>query len=348
MKGLFTKIIVAALCMVLTLFAFAGAALACELDPDPCPVKYPVTFYSDIYGRFDLPGPIVQLVAEGEAATAPTVIPYKGYAHIGWDKDFSSVTGPMIVTALYAPVYTVTFDPGEYGEFDPAGAAAVQEVVKHGSATAPTVIPDEGYVFTGWDTDFTDVTKCITVTAQYDPITYTVTFQPNNGEATWNTTVAYHGKITRPEDPKKCGNTFAGWFSDEGLTQAWDFNTGIATANMTLYAKWTPIVITGLPDSVTLYTGGRVSWDPSPADGTWTFDDTYLSRSGGTFTALKAGETTVVYSVQCVKHTVKVTILQSQLPQTGQSTDVAWTLAGISGVPMLAGLLIKRKAKAHS
>jgi uncharacterized repeat protein (TIGR02543 family) len=347
MKGLFTKIIVAALCMVLTLFAFAGAALACE--PDPCPVTYSVVFLPDGHGTFSLSGaPAMQLVAAGEAATAPTVIPCEHWAHIGWDKDFSSVNGPMIITALYAPVYTVTFDPGEHGAFDPAGAAAVQQVVKGGSATAPTVIPDEGFAFTGWDVDFTNVTKCITVTAQYEPITCAVTFQPNNGAATWSVTVAYHAKVTKPEDPKKCGNTFAGWYSDEGLATLWNFDTDVAAKDMTLYAKWTPIAITGLPDSVTLYTGGRVSWAPSPADGTWTFDDTYLSKSGGTFTALKAGETTVVYSVQCVKHTVKVTILQSQLPQTGQPTDLAWTLAGVSGLPLLAGLLVKRKAKAHS
>ncbi len=413
MKGIFTKITVAVLCMVLTLFAFANAALACE--PDPHPVMYTVVFSFDGHGVFDPHGaPAIQQVPAGGAATAPTVIAFPHYAHVGWDKDFSNVTGHMLVTALYAPVYTVTFDPGEHGAFDPAGAAAVQEVVKGDDATAPTVIPDEGFKFVGWDVDFTNVTGCltvtalyeplytvtfdegehgafdpagavavqqvlegedaiaptvipdegftfagwdsvftnitesITVTALYDPITYTVTFQPNNGGERWSVGVGYHAKITKPEDPKKCGSTFAGWFSDEALTLPWDFNSDVAKADMTLYAAWTPIVISGLPSTYTLYTGGRVTWNPAPDSGSWSYDEDYLSLSGGTFTALKAGETEVTYSVQCVEHTVKVTILQSELPQTGQPVDAAWLLSGISGLPLLAGLLVSRKKKDRS
>jgi uncharacterized repeat protein (TIGR02543 family) len=347
MKGL-KKFTVAMLCALLLAAALSGVALACEPDPspspDPCPVTYSVVFLPGLHGTFDLSGALaVQLVTAGGAAVAPTVNPCDGWAFVGWDKDFSCVNGPLFVTALYAPLYTVTFDPGEHGSFDPAGAAAVQQVVEGGSATAPTVIPDEGFEFTGWDSDFTNVTHCMTVTALYAPITYTVTFQPNNGNSTWSAEVAYHAKLTRPEDPKYCGHIFGGWYADAALTQLWDFDAGIATADMTLYAQWTPIVITGLPDTYTMYTGGRVTWNPSPADGTWTFDDTYLSRSGGEFTALKAGTTDVTYSVQCVKHTIHVTIKQSELPQTGQPVDAAWLLSGISGVPLLAGFLVRKK-----
>ena len=344
MKGILTKITVAVLCMLLSLFAFANAALACE--PDPCPVMYSVVFSPDGHGTFDLTGaPAIQLVPAGGAATAPTVISCPNYVHIGWDRDFSNVNGPMLVTALYAPVYTVTFDPGEHGAFDPAGAAAVQQVVQGGSATAPTVIPDEGFDFVGWDADFTNITGCITVTALYEPITYIVTFQPNNGDAEWSVEVSYRAMVTKPEDPTLCGSDFAGWFADEGLTQLWDFDVDVAEADMTLYAGWTPIVITGLPNTHTMYTSGRVTWDPAPSGGLWSYDEEYFSLSGGTFTALKAGETTITYSVQCVKHTVKVTVLQSELPQTGQPVDAAWLLSGISGIPLLAGFLVKRRKK---
>ena len=307
---------------------------------------YTVTFDPGEHGAFDPAGAnAVQQVSTGGSATAPTVIPDEGFKFIGWDSDFTNITASKTVTALYEPIYTVTFDPGEHGAFDPAGAAAVQPVAPGGSATAPTVIPDEGFEFTGWDSGFTNITASKTVTALYEPITYTVTFQPNNGTATWSSEVAYHATIVRPEDPKYCGYTFAGWYADKELTQAWNFDTGIATADMTLYAKWAPIVITGLPSTYTMYTGGRVTWDPSPSGGTWIFDDTYFSRSGNTFTALKVGEVTVTYSVQCVKHTVKVTILQSELPQTGQPIDTAWLLSGMSGVPLLAGFLVSRKKK---
>ena len=350
MKKTLSKTAVSVLCALLLLAMFSGGALAADQEPEQCscecPKMYPVTFWPDVFGVFDPAAPFVtQWVAEGEAATAPTVIPFPHFAHIGWDQDFSCVTGPMNVVALYAPVYTVTFDPGDHGAFDPAGADAVQHVVYGGSATAPTVIPDEGYAFTGWDSDFTNITGCITVTALYEAITYTVTFKPENGDSEWSLVAAYHATIEWPEDPKWCGYTFDGWYADEALTQPWDFDAGIATEDMTLYAKWIPVVITGLPDTYTLYTGGRVTWDPAPSGGNWSFDETYLSKSGGTFTALEAGEISVVYSVQCVKHTVRVTIRQSELPQTGQPLDAVWLLSGISGVPVLAGFLVSRKKK---
>ncbi len=47
-------------------------------------------------------------------------------------------------------------------------------------------------------------------------------------------------KATRPDDPKKTDFLFAGWFADEELTEAYDFDTPV-TKNITLYAKWDEI-----------------------------------------------------------------------------------------------------------
>ncbi|MCK7486337.1 MAG: InlB B-repeat-containing protein [Bacillus subtilis] len=44
--------------------------------------------------------------------------------------------------------------------------------------------------------------------------------------------------VTQPADPTKTGYTFAGWYSDAGLTSAYTFNT-MPGQNFTLYAKWT-------------------------------------------------------------------------------------------------------------
>ena len=43
--------------------------------------------------------------------------------------------------------------------------------------------------------------------------------------------------IQQPTAPTKEGYTFAGWYSDSGLTQDFDFTTPIST-DITLYAKW--------------------------------------------------------------------------------------------------------------
>jgi uncharacterized repeat protein (TIGR02543 family) len=68
--------------------------------------------------------------------------------------------------------------------------------------------------------------------------TFTITFNSNGGSAVSSQTVAPAGVTTRPPDPTKTGDTFAGWYRDAGLTNSFDFATPI-TADMTLHAKWT-------------------------------------------------------------------------------------------------------------
>jgi hypothetical protein len=111
-----------------------------------------------------------------------------------------------------------------------------------------------------------------------------------------------------------------------------EFDTGKPAALTITVSDST--VITGLPDSQTLYTGGRASWTPSPAGGTWDYDSAYLaaSSSGGavTFTALKAGNTTATYSVNSQSHSVAITVLEAELPQTGQDDTLVWVLGALA------------------
>lgn len=44
-------------------------------------------------------------------------------------------------------------------------------------------------------------------------------------------------KATKPADPSKSGYVFDGWYSDAGLTNAYDFTSSVTT-NTTIYAKW--------------------------------------------------------------------------------------------------------------
>ena len=46
------------------------------------------------------------------------------------------------------------------------------------------------------------------------------------------------GKVKRPQEPKKAGAVFAGWFKDELRTQRWDFEEDRVEEDMSLYAKW--------------------------------------------------------------------------------------------------------------
>ena len=45
-------------------------------------------------------------------------------------------------------------------------------------------------------------------------------------------------KVSKPEDPVREGYTFAGWYADEALTEAYDFGSPV-NEDTVLYAKWT-------------------------------------------------------------------------------------------------------------
>ena len=79
-----------------------------------------------------------------------------------------------------------------------------------------------------------DVTVDVTFTAK----DYTVTYESNGGSTVPSQTVKYNETANKPADPTKSGYTFAGWYTEEKLTNKYDFATP-ATGNITLYAKWT-------------------------------------------------------------------------------------------------------------
>ncbi len=102
-------------------------------------------------------------VAPYSVATAPADPEREGYTFTGWDKEFSSVTANLTVTAQYKiNRYAVTF-------VDWDEAILKKDSVDYGSAaTAPADPTREGYTFTGWDKDFSNVTTDLTVTALYE------------------------------------------------------------------------------------------------------------------------------------------------------------------------------------
>ena len=85
-------------------------------------------------------------------------------------------TGGTRPTTTEAPTFEVVFVAGD-------GEILKTETVKLGqSATAPEVPARNGYVFAGWDTDFSRVDCPLTVTAQYKRV-WTVRFVDAQGKA---------------------------------------------------------------------------------------------------------------------------------------------------------------------
>ncbi|MGI6249514.1 MAG: InlB B-repeat-containing protein, partial [Acutalibacteraceae bacterium] len=112
---------------------------------------------------------------------------------------------------------------------------------KYGVAiTAPTVTRT-GYTFNGWSPTVpaTMPGANSTYTAQWTINQYTITFNSNGGSAVGSITQNYGTSVAKPADPTRTGYTFAGWYSDSGLTTAVSWPYTMGASNVTFYAKWT-------------------------------------------------------------------------------------------------------------
>ncbi|MDR0813948.1 MAG: leucine-rich repeat protein [Oscillospiraceae bacterium] len=211
-------------CQVLTIYVEAAAPYAGWNDRWNY-ISRPVVYSAKFVTFADYDGTILkqQGVANGGAATAPDVPPREGYNFTGWDTEFDNVTSHLMVTALYEQItYTVKF-------VDYDGTILKQQTVIHsGAATAPDVPPREGYNFTGWDAGFDNVTSHLTVTAQYEQNTFTVTFVDYDGATLKQQSVLPGGAATAPDVPTRAGYTFTGW----------DKSFDSVTENLTVTAQY--------------------------------------------------------------------------------------------------------------
>ena len=134
----------------------------------------PVTYYSVTYapGTYGTFAAVTTtgLVYGAATPAAPTVTGQTGYTFTGWNPSVSStVTATVTYTAQWErpqeeEVFTVRF-------VDYDGRLLKTEQVARGkNASAPANPSREGYTFTGWDRDFSNVQSDITVRAQYEPV----------------------------------------------------------------------------------------------------------------------------------------------------------------------------------
>lgn len=146
-----------------------------------------------------------ETVDDGTAAIPPAAPTKTGHTFAGWDTAYTNITGDTTVTATYTTdQYTVTFTNWD-------GTVLETQTVAYGAAAVPTVTPfRDGYRFTGWSADLSNVTGSFTVTAQYIK-TWTVTFLDDNGTVLKTETVDEGAAATAPAAPAKPGYTFAGW-----------------------------------------------------------------------------------------------------------------------------------------
>lgn len=225
----------------------------------------------------DLESSAPQTLLKGEKAQKPSEPIKNGFRFLGWylDEDltqlfdFNTVLTSDVV--LYAgweetksdrtsqpPNYvTITFDMLGLG-----GDNKVQNVTIGEKIEKPKDPTAEGYEFLGWYTDEnltqeydfdTPVSAPLTLYAGWNEIkiiepmpVFIVNFISNGGQEIKSQEILVNKQVEKPKDPVKEGYKFLGWYTDEALTNAYDFNLPVSSS-FVLYAKWEKMV-TGVID----------------------------------------------------------------------------------------------------
>ena len=179
-------------------------------------------------------------------------------------------------SAAKAP-YTVTFSSN-------GGSAVKAQTVKNGAkASKPADPTKSGYLFKGWYSDksltkafnFNSTVKSnLTLYAKWEAkAACTVTFNANGGTAVKAQSVSSGAKASKPTDPARPGHAFKGWYSDESLTEAYDFGSAVKS-DLALYAKWTSQFYAVLYKDGLLSLQAGADTDPSHGEviGKWAWD----------------------------------------------------------------------------
>ncbi|MBO7363990.1 MAG: InlB B-repeat-containing protein [Lachnospiraceae bacterium] len=180
------------------------------------------------------------------------------YAFDGWylksfpsesDQPYDLTAGVEEDTTLYAKwirnAYAVEFNPNERS----MESVVVEVPVDNPVAVAPEMLR-EGYTIDEvWykdaalsaPVDLTNITDDITVYGKWNINHYDVAFDLNyedakDAPAAQN--VEFQGKLTRPENPSREGYTFTGWFTAKEEGDAFNFEDGVITEDLTLFAQW--------------------------------------------------------------------------------------------------------------
>ena len=207
--------------------------------------------------------------------TAPQVdaISKAGFDFGGWYYDAAltqpaaagqSFTTNITLYAKWLNHYVVTFHKNDGSANDVLGyqlTAGLPYVVEGSKLATPTVAfparagyaaPTKWYSNAAGTQEFvfnsgitgTTVTSNVELYVKWVPLpNYVVTFESNGGTAVASQSISPLGStlVTRPADPTRSGYTFAGWFSNVGLTLPWNFGADLVASNLTLYAKWAQV-----------------------------------------------------------------------------------------------------------
>lgn len=207
--------------------------------------KYTITFDTDGGNALT---PVV--VVEGHKLPAVSDPTKRYYQFDGWFRDGEKInldtfipTESLTLKAGWISIsnfdFTITFDP------DNGDAITTKKMSGYSLITLPQEPQKTGFIFLGWfngevkwNFDEDRVEKDTYLKALWTPqteIKHSVTFDPDNGESPSVVKVIPNDRVTLPDEPKKAGFAFAGWYLGENK---WDFAKNAVTSDIVLKAKW--------------------------------------------------------------------------------------------------------------
>ncbi|MFA6649308.1 MAG: InlB B-repeat-containing protein, partial [Candidatus Izemoplasmatales bacterium] len=183
---------------------------------------------------------------------------FVGYTFIGWFQDvelslpFIFTTMPATSPTIYAKwiinEYTIN-----YADHD--GTIITTETIEFDADLSGIVAPDNpmrtGYTFTEWDSTLPAKMPAnnITITANYTVNQYAVVFEENGGPEMADGDLDYGIDLSSLR-MSMVGYLFNGWFQDVELTVP---ALTMPANNITLYAKWTTLVVSTIDYSFINY-----------------------------------------------------------------------------------------------
>ncbi|MDE7095157.1 MAG: InlB B-repeat-containing protein, partial [Anaeroplasmataceae bacterium] len=108
-------------------------------------------------------------------------------------------------------------------------------------------------------------------------------FNTDGGSEVDKVTLTESGTVKKPEDPKKEGYVFEGWYKNSAKTTLWDFSKDVVSESITIYAKWSKILTCeeatklcepdGYASTERIYIRGTVDKISNPTYGEMTISD---------------------------------------------------------------------------
>ena len=204
----------------------------------------------------------------------------------GVPADSGDSAAPGILSA--AGVFTVTFDPNGSGATCPISSKRVTDGRAYGQLPVPT---RPGYRFLGWYADApglwinantaAHLTADQTLYAQWEPLLYIVTLDPNGGTVRSGTlTVTEDGLYGELPVPSWGGHSFDGWFTAlHGGSRVESGAAVLISGNHTLYALWTETAASDASQPAAGQYGVPSYLDTTDEGGWLFFDDVPVSSS---------------------------------------------------------------------